>query len=83
MPSFVIQQYTGHQYEPIPEGEYDSAEAAITGMREMEKLLGWRAMRVVKVDDEPRTDLSGSPLTGDNAHEVLEYGLGNDDNAED
>lgn len=71
---FVIQQYTGHQYEDLPEGEFDRSEQAIASMRELEQNLSWRDMRVVKVTEEPRRDLSGRILTGDDAHEVIAYG---------
>ena len=74
MAKFIIEQFTGHQYEPIAEGEFDSQEAAVNGMKELESECGWRDMRVVK-DDGPRYNLSGSMLTGDDANEVVEYGL--------
>jgi hypothetical protein len=44
---YIIESRTQYQYEPIPEGEFSSAEAAIAGMRELESNLGWRNLRVV------------------------------------
>lgn len=76
--TYTIQQHTGYLYEPIPEGDFETAEAAIACMRELETSLGCRAMRVVK-NAGPRYDLSGHPLIGDDAHEVIEYGLDDDE----
>jgi hypothetical protein len=74
---FIVEQYTGYQYEPIHDAEFDSAHAAIRGMHELEDSMGWRGMRVVK-DTGPRYNLSGALLTGDNAHEVVAHGRGYD-----
>ncbi|EFV9547688.1 hypothetical protein GB989_04850 [Shigella sonnei] len=81
MSKYIIEQHTGYQYEPIPDGEFDSQEAAINGMRELESECGFRDMRVVK-DDGPRYNLSGRMLIGDDAHEVIEYGLDSDSDDE-
>lgn len=50
MSKYIVEQHTGYQYEPIPEGDFDCKEAAINGMRELEAELGWRNMRVVDED---------------------------------
>lgn len=70
---FTIEQHAG-QWEPIPEGNFETQDAALAAMRDLEESMGWRDLRVVR-DAGPRHDLSGRPLTGDNAHEVVEYGL--------
>ena len=75
---YSIQQHTGYQYEPILEGDFETAEAAIAAMRELETDLGWRDLRVVK-DAGQRYNLSGYLLIGDDAHEVIEYGLDADE----
>ena len=76
--TYTIEQHTGYQYEPIPEGDFETAEAAIAGMRELETSHGWRDLRVVK-DEGERYDLSGHLL----AHEVIEYGLESDEDDEE
>lgn len=76
--TYTIQQYTGHQYEAIQDGDFETAKAAIAGMRELETNLGWRDLRVV-ADEGERYNLSGRLLTGDDAHEVIEYGLETDE----
>lgn len=81
MTTYTIQQHTGHQYESIQDGEFETAEAAIAGMRELEANLGWRDMRVIK-DEGERYNLSGRLLIGDDAHEVIEYGLDADEDEE-
>ena len=73
--TYTIQQHTGYQWEPVQGGDFDTAEAAIACMRGLETGHGWRGLRVVKdVEATPRYDLSGRPLIGDDAHEVIEYG---------
>lgn len=79
--TYTVQQHTGYQYEAIKEADFETAEAAIAGMRELETNLGWRDMRVVK-DEGARYNLSGHLLTGDDAHEVIEYGLEADEDEE-
>lgn len=79
---YTIEQHTGYQWEAILEGDFETAEAAIAAMRELETDLGWRDLRVVK-DAGPRHDLSGYPLIDDDAHEVIEYGLDADEDDDD
>ena len=76
--TYTIQQHTGYQWEPVQEGDFETAEAAIAAMDVLETELGWRDLRVVK-DAGTRYDLSGHRLIGDDAHEVIEYGLESDE----
>ncbi|MGU5635187.1 hypothetical protein ACV1DV_06500 [Aeromonas veronii] len=50
MSNYTIEQFTGRQYEPIPEGDFDSQEQAVNSMKELEYELGWKSMRVVDSD---------------------------------
>jgi len=45
---FRVEQYVthAHQYEPMPEGNFDTAEAAIAGMRDVAENCGFTGMRV-------------------------------------
>lgn len=38
---FVIEGHTGYQWEPIPEGEFSSMEAAEAAIAELVSVLGW------------------------------------------
>lgn len=67
---FQIQQHTGHQYEPISGGDYESRDQAIAGMRSLESGLGYRDMRVVEMIEDDATAREG---------DVVEVGLEADD----
>ena len=47
---YVIEPFTGYQFEPIPEGEFDTEEEAIKAMQILETDLGWSYMRVSRTD---------------------------------
>ena len=72
MTTYIIQQYTGRQYEPIPEGNFVSFDAALAGLQELENNLGWRDLRIIA--SYSRTDLSGMLMIGNDAHEILYVG---------
>lgn len=39
--TYVIKGHTSYQWEPIPEGEFDSLEAAEAALAELVSALGW------------------------------------------
>ena len=47
---YVIEQFTGYQFEPIPEGEFDTEEEATEAIQKLENELGWSDMRVSRTD---------------------------------
>lgn len=47
---YVIEQFTGYQFEPIPECEFDTEEEATKAMQTLENDLGWSDMRVSWTD---------------------------------
>lgn len=65
MTTYTIQQRTQYQYEPIQEGDFDSAEAAISAMHELENNLGWRNLRIVKDDAVIECGLESDDESGD------------------
>lgn len=52
---YSIEQYVtvgaASAWEPVPEGDFPTAAAAIAAMQELEESLGWRDLRVVDEDD--------------------------------
>lgn len=52
MSNYTIEQcdQNGNNYEPIPEGEFETETSAIAAMHELEKECGWTNMRVVDCD---------------------------------
>jgi hypothetical protein len=76
--SFCIQQWvsygTSGQFEDITNGESQTADEAIAGMRELEQEQGWRNLRVVR-NRGPRYNLSGNRVLGSAAVDVIEEGL--------
>lgn len=68
--AYIVEQHTGHQYEPIENGNFKTLDAAKAAVSELATELGWTGLRVV-LDNGPRTDLSGRALTGDDAREVV------------
>ncbi len=53
--TYQVQQCTGYQYEPIPEGDFETAEEALASMRALESNLGWRNLRVVELESQDST----------------------------
>lgn len=49
--TYRIEHHTGHQWEPIPEGEFSRLEAACEARLDLENNLGWHGMRIVEVFD--------------------------------
>ena len=47
---YVIEQFTGYQFEPIPEGEFDTEEEATEAMQKLENDLCWSGLRVSRTD---------------------------------
>lgn len=47
---YVIEQFTGYQFERIPEGEFDTEEEATEAMQMLENDLGWSDMRVSRTE---------------------------------
>ena len=47
---YIIEQFTGYQFEPIPYGEFDTEEEAIKAMQILENDLGWSDMRLSRTD---------------------------------
>ena len=47
--TYEIQQHTGYQFEPVPNGDFETADGAIAGMNELESELEWRDLRVIEV----------------------------------
>ena len=47
---YIIEQFTGYQFEPIPEGEFATEDEAIKAMQILENDLGWSDMRVSQTD---------------------------------
>lgn len=49
MSNYTIEQFVKHanQYEPLPEGEFDTEQAALSAMRELEESCGFTDLRVV------------------------------------
>lgn len=72
---YEVHQHTGYQWESIVAGEFDTAEAAIAGMTELEDQHGWRDLRVVK----QVTDDDGAIVN----REVVVVGQESDDDEED
>ena len=48
--AYIIEQFTGYQFEPIPEGDFDTEEEATKVMQILENNLGWSDMRVSRTD---------------------------------
>ena len=66
--TFVIEQntYNRSNWEPVPEGEFETLEAAQMAMSDVETNLGWRDLRI------SRETTRDNVVTG---REVVEYGL--------
>jgi hypothetical protein len=73
---YAIQQsaHNGATWEPVPEGDFDTFQAALTAMRELQDSLGWRGLRIT------RDTMSGNEVVDS---EALEYGLENEPEDED
>lgn len=76
MTNFVIEQgtYNRSNWEPVPEGEFDSIEGAQNAMAEVEQNLGWRDLRI------SREVVENNVVT---EREVVEYGLESEQAAEE
>lgn len=70
--SFVIEQgtYNRSNWEPVPQGEFETLESAQKAMAEVETNLGWRDLRI------SRETTDENVVTG---REVVEYGLESED----
>ena len=66
--NFVIEQctYNRSNWEPVPEGEFETLEEAQEAMSDVETNLGWRDLRI------SRETTNDNVVTG---REVVEYGL--------
>lgn len=66
--NFVIEQgtYNRSNWEPVPEGEFETLAEAQKAMAEVETNLGWRDLRI------SRETTDENVVTG---REVIEYGL--------
>ncbi len=66
--NYVIEQgtYNRSNWEPVPEGEFDTLEGAQKAMVEVEENLGWRDLRI------SREVCENNVVT---ESEVIEYGF--------
>jgi hypothetical protein len=73
---YTIQQsaHNGATWEPVPEGDFDTFQAALAAMRELQDSLGWRGLRIT------RDTFSGDEVVDSG---VLEYGLEHDPGQDD
>jgi hypothetical protein len=73
---YTIQQsaHSGATWEPVPEGDFDTFQAALAAMRELQDNLGWRDLRIT------RDTISGNEVV---EIEVLEYGMENETEDDD
>lgn len=54
---YCMQQKTAYGiWEPVPEGEFETADEAVAGMRELESAMGWRDLRVIEQLETVRED---------------------------
>jgi hypothetical protein len=52
MSNFTIEQFIEHanQYEPLPEGEFDTEQGALSAMQDLEANCGFTGLRIVDSD---------------------------------
>lgn len=60
-PTYQVQQGVtgGHQFEPVPEGDFVSQDAAVAAMRELVDELGWDSLRVIELPSRDVVATSG------------------------
>lgn len=68
-PSFTIEALYDHHHnwEPVPQGEFETAEAAFAAVTDLQDNLGWNSLRVV--DQNGNVVLEAPKPTQGEAHD--------------